>query len=79
MTRSIRTDDEGKRVLTADGDEVGTVDRVDGSTAHVRATDDLSRSVRRRLDWAGGTDTYELRASAVDAITSDEVWLKRDL
>ncbi|MFC7068767.1 hypothetical protein [Halobaculum lipolyticum] len=79
MTRNFRAEDEGKRVVTADGDEIGTVEQVVGAMAHVRPSGSLSQSVRRRLGWAEESDTYELRTSTVDVITSDEIALKRNL
>lgn len=80
MVRNFESDDAGKRVVTADGDIVGTVDRASGSTAHVRADADLSRSIRRRLGWTEeGEETYRLQKSKVDRITDDEVRLKQNL
>ncbi|MFC6784676.1 hypothetical protein ACFQFH_02015 [Halobaculum halobium] len=80
MTRNFRAEDEGKRVVTADGDEIGTIDQTSGSMAHVKPSMGLSQSVRRRLGWAEeGEETYELRTSRVDDIGSDEVRLKKNL
>lgn len=72
-------EDEGKRVVTADGDTVGTVRSVEGSMAHIQADADLSRSVRRRLGWTEeNAETYQLRTSNVDDI-DDEIRLKENL
>jgi hypothetical protein len=80
MVRNFRSGDEGKRVVTADGDEVGSVDRVSGGTARVRPGGDLSRSIRRRLGWTEeDEETYRLQRSKVDVITDDEIRLKADL
>lgn len=80
MARDFESDDEGKRVVTSDGDEVGTIERASGSTAHVKPVDDLSRSIRRRLGWSEeGEETYRLETSKVDRITDDEVRLMADL
>lgn len=80
MARNFKSEDEGKSVMTADGDMVGTVDRVSGSTAHIKPDNDLSQSIRRRLGWSEeGEDTYELRKSNVDSITNDEIRLKKNL
>ncbi len=79
MTRNFKPEDEGKRVVTADGDEIGTLEQASGATAHVKPSMDLSQSVRRRLGWAeDGQDTYELRTTKVDDIT-DVVTLKRNI
>lgn len=80
MARNFRAEDEGKRVVTADGDEIGTIEQTAGSMAHVKPSMNLSQSVRRRLGWAEeGEDTYELQTAKVDNIGSEEVTLKRNL
>jgi hypothetical protein len=79
MVRDFKSEDEGKRVLTADGKMVGRVERVSGSSAHVEPDEDLSRSVRRRLGWTEeGRDTYRLRKANVDSITDDEIRLAEE-
>lgn len=76
MTRDFTDEDEGKMVVTADGDTVGTIESVSGSMAQVRPDEDLSRSIRRRLGWSEeGEETYQLEASKVDQISDDEVRL----
>lgn len=79
MVRNFEDDDEGKRVVTADGDEVGTVSRVEENQLHIMPSEDLSRGVRRRLGWAEDDDDYVLRKSKVDTIEGDEVKLKQNL
>lgn len=80
MAREFSSEDEGKQVVTADGDMVGTVDSIAGSSAHIKPSSDLSRSVRRRLGWTEeGEETYELEHSKVDRITSDEIRLQSNL
>lgn len=80
MVRDFKSEDEGMKVMTADGDVIGTVERVSGSMAHVKPDEDLSRSIRRRLGWSEeGEETYELRKSNVDSIDDDGVHLKEDL
>lgn len=80
MARDFKSEDEGKNVVTADGDMVGTIERVSGASAHVKPHEDLSRSIRRRLGWSEeGEETYQLETSKVDRITSDEVRLMEDL
>ena len=80
MVRNFRSDDKGKRVLTADGDMVGRVEDASGTTAHIKAEGGLSRSIRRRLGWTEESEeTYELRKSNVDEITDDEIRLKNNI
>lgn len=79
MVRNFSSKDEGKRVVTSDGDMVGTVESASGSTAHVQIDDDLAQNTRRRLGWTEeGEETYQLRKSKVDRI-DDEIRLKKDL
>ncbi|MFW5948147.1 MAG: hypothetical protein ACOCSD_00930 [Halolamina sp.] len=78
MVRNFNEMDEGKRVVTADGEEVGTVTSATGSRLHVSPADDLSRSIRRRLGWSEDEDSYELQKDHVDEITDDEVRLTQD-
>jgi hypothetical protein len=80
MVRNFNSEDEGKRVVTADGDMIGTVKQTSGSSAHVEPDENLSSSTRRRLGWTEeGEETYRLKKSNVDRITDDEIHLKKDL
>jgi hypothetical protein len=80
MVRDFKSEDKGKRVVTANGDMVGEIDRASGSSAHVMPDEDLSRSIRRRLGWSEeGQKTYSLQKSKIDRITNDEIRLKKDL
>lgn len=80
MPRDFTSDDEGKSVLTADGDMVGVIEETAGSYAHVKPHDDLSQSIRRRLGWTEeGEDTYRLDKSKISKFSGDEVHLKRNL
>lgn len=77
MARDFRTSDEGMTVVTAGGDKVGTIEKVEGNMAHVRPKQSLSRSIRRRLGWAEDDgDTFELTHEQVRDISGDEVRLK---
>ncbi|MFB6176982.1 MAG: hypothetical protein ABEI99_07555, partial [Halobaculum sp.] len=61
MARQFQSKDEGKRVMTADGDMVGSIDKVEGGRAHVTVDESLSQSVRQKLGWTvEGETTYEL-------------------
>ena len=77
MVREFNADDEGKNVVTNDGDTVGTIERVEGGTAHVQPESDLSTSIRQRLGWAkDDQDMFALDHSHVRSVTGDEVYLK---
>jgi hypothetical protein len=80
MARAFEDADEGKKVMTADGDMVGTVEEIHGDRAHVKPDAGLSRGTRRKLGWTQqGEDVYPLKHSSVDAISGDEIHLKRNL
>lgn len=68
---------EGRRVVTQDGDEVGTIDSVSGDTATVSPSSGLSESIRQRLGWTDeDMDTFDLDYSNVDTDQGDEIRLK---
>lgn len=80
MSRDFTSDDEGKSVMSADGDMIGTIEETAGSYAHVKPEGDLSQSIRRRLGWTEeGEEMYRLEKSKVDRFSGDEVRLKRNL
>jgi hypothetical protein len=76
MPRDFRSADTGKKVMTADGDTVGTIEKVSGNRAHVKPDEGLSRSLRRKLGWSGEEETYELRKTNVASIDDDGIHLK---
>jgi hypothetical protein len=79
MVRDFRSSDKGKTVLTADGDTVGTVDRIKGGHAHVKPDDSLSKSTRRKLGWTTeGEEMYELKKSKVDKIDDAGIHLQKN-
>ena len=77
MVREFKSEDEGKKVVTNDGDEVGTIETVEQDTAHVTPDSGLGTSVRQRLGWAkDDQDMFALDHSHVRSFTGDEVYLK---
>lgn len=80
MPRNFKPEDEGKQVVTADGDAVGTIAEAAGATARVEPETDLVASLRRRLGWAEDDDrAYELSTRRVRRFDDGEVRLKRTL
>lgn len=79
MVRNFTSEDEGKNVMTADGENVGKITKTSGSVAHVSTDTGLSGSIRRRLGWGDDEDEYELMTSKVESVTDDEVRLKKSL
>jgi len=77
MVRNFRNSDEGKKVMTADGEMIGTVERIRGDEAHVRPDTGLSQSVRETLGWTDESEEmYPLRHESVEQIAGDEIHLK---
>lgn len=80
MARNFKPEDEGKRVLTADGQRIGEIDRVSGTDAYVRPDQSVDKSMRRRLGWVEeGLATYKLNNSDVARFTDQEIHLADDL
>ena len=71
-------DDEGKRIVNAEGDQIGIIESVEGGTAHVDPDPGMTDTIKSKLGW-GDTDeeTYQLDAGSVESITDDEVRLQR--
>lgn len=77
--RKIAEEDEGKRVVDADGGTVGILVDVDDGTGYVDPEPGLTDRIRSRLGW--GTveeDDYPLDPAAIAEITHDEIRLARD-
>ncbi len=78
MSPNFTDDDEGKRVVNADGEEIGMITGVEHGTAHVDPDPGITDSVRSKLGWGDADeDTYALDDDNVDSITDDEVRLQR--
>lgn len=76
----ITEDDEGKRVVNADGDTVGMVSGVRGGTAYIDADPGIAERLMAKLGWDNiDEDDYPLDRSHIAEITDDEIRLKRDL
>jgi hypothetical protein len=71
-------DDEGKRVLNQDGNEIGRITEVRGGTAYVDADPDMFDTIRSKLGWGdAGEDSYPLEEDDVSEITDDAIRLRR--
>lgn len=80
MVRDFKESDTGKRVLTADGDELGVVEQVERGNVHIRPDAGIQESMRRKLGWTDDDETtFELKKSAVSQIASDGIYLKKTL
>ena len=74
MTRPVTPSDEGKRVVTPDGDVVGTVVRVDARSVLVRPREELLRGCGSWIagPWEG-FETFELDSDNVVRVSDNEV------
>ena len=75
MSEPITEEDQGKQIVTADGESIGTVMKVDAGVAHVNFDSDLPESVRQRFDW-GDQDDYTLQETEIESVTDDEVVIR---
>ena len=74
----ISSDDEGKRVRSADGDDIGMVSEVRGDTAYVDPDPGVTDTIRSKLGWGDSDqEDYMLPADQISTITDDEIRLKR--
>lgn len=77
MAREFRSSDEGKRVVTSDGDTVGKIDRIEGNKVHVKPDGGLADTIRQRLGWTDESeDMYVLDHSRVQSFSGGKVQLK---
>ncbi|WP_247730900.1 PRC-barrel domain containing protein [Halovivax limisalsi] len=78
MSANYTDDDEGKRVVTSDGDEIGMVKEVRGGSLHVDPDPGMTDSIKATLGWGDADEgTYELDDSQIESVTDDEIRLSR--
>ena len=77
MREQFDTEDEGKRVVTKDGEHVGTIEQVAEGEAHVKPDEGLESSIRQKLGMSGAEEGDEMFALTDDRVESidDEVRL----
>lgn len=77
MSANFTDDDEGKTVVSADGDKIGTVAEVRGDTVHVDPESGMTDTIKNKLGWGeADEDTYPLTEDRVDTVTDDEIRLQ---
>lgn len=78
MCAKFTADDEGKRVVNADGDQIGIIETVEGGTPHVDPDPGVTDTIKSKLGWGDADDeTYKLDEQNIESITDDEVRLER--
>ena len=77
---TVSESDEGKKIVNAHGDVIGIVSSVRGGTAYVDPDPGVTDKIMSKLGWSSTDDEdYPLNQSKIDAVTDDEIRLKRDL
>lgn len=75
---SFTDDDEGKRVVNANGEEIGIVQNISGGTAHVDLSPGITDTIKSKLGWGDDdAETYPLEADRVESITDDEIRIQQ--
>ncbi len=78
MCANFTDDDEGKRVVNANGEEIGIVQSVEGGSVHVDPDPGMADSIKSKLGWGDSDEeTYALDEDNVESISDDEVKLRR--
>ena len=78
MSPEFTADDEGKRVIDADGEQIGLIESVTQGEAHVNPDPSVTDTIKSALGWGeADEETYKLDRKNVDTITEDEVRLRR--
>ena len=78
MTARFTDEDEGKRVVDDQGNVVGRVVEVAGGAAHVDPDPGMTDPVRSKLGLGSADgDTFTVDESSVEAITDDEIRIRR--
>ncbi|MXV62393.1 PRC-barrel domain containing protein [Natronorubrum sp. JWXQ-INN-674] len=78
MCATFTNDDEGKRVVNENGETVGLVEHVEAGSVHVDPDPGITDSIKSKLGWGDADEeTYALNTDNVEAITDDEIRLRR--
>ncbi|WP_343230416.1 hypothetical protein [Salinilacihabitans rarus] len=80
MSPDFTDDDVGKRVVNANGDEIGVVTAIEHGTPHVEPDPGMTDTIKAKLGWEDPDEkAYPLQEAAVDRVTDDEIRLRGDL
>lgn len=76
MPHTFTSDDEGKKVIGTDGEQIGIVSSVESGRAYVDPDPGISDTVMSKLGWGDVDDgDFPLEESNVDTVTDDEIRL----
>lgn len=74
MSPNVTETDEGKPVVDADGERIGTVVEVADGAAYVEPFLTSSQASKEKYGWADfDTEPYPLPEESVEAVTDEEV------
>jgi hypothetical protein len=74
----LTEDDQGKRVVSSDGEKIGMISEVRGGTAYVDPDPGMFDTIKAKLGWEDvDEDSYPLQRSEVSEVTDDEIRLRR--
>ncbi|AUV83494.1 hypothetical protein C2R22_19115 [Salinigranum rubrum] len=78
MAYQFTEDDRNKRVVTAEGHHVGSVQTIDGARARVdrSESDSLTDKIKGMLGW-DDDDANEIRDEHVDRSDEDHIYLRQ--
>ncbi|RQH01903.1 PRC-barrel domain containing protein [Natrarchaeobius oligotrophus] len=78
MCAKFTGDDDGKRAVDADGEQIGIVETVEGGVPHADPDPGMTDTIKSKLRWGGSNgETYRLDEQNVESITDDEVRIER--
>jgi hypothetical protein len=79
MASEITEEEEGKSVLSSDGEQVGVVIDVQHGTARVKPDPGLTDELKAKVGF-GDTDeeSYPLQEERIETVTDDEIRLRED-
>lgn len=74
---SLTEEDEGKKVINEEGDDIGQVVQVQHGNAHVEPDPGLTDTIMSKLGWGeSDEDTYKLDSSQIESVTDDEIHVR---
>lgn len=74
---NLTDSDEGKRVVSATGEDIGMVTEVEGGKARVDPDPGITDAIRSKLGWGDADQRdYTLPADRIGTVTDDEIRLK---
>lgn len=79
MSANVTTEDEGKPVIDANGDRIGTVTDVTDGTVLVEPVSGVNSTVSRALGRIGEPGVLPLREQSIDSVTESQIRLRSNL